>query len=493
MQFFPNFSTFLSIGGFEIKWYAIFIITGAYIAYRLTQRTVSKWGYPDNFLEDWFVYVLLIGIAGARLWYVIFEWRQYIDHPIGIITDFREGGLAIQGGLIAGAIFSYYYFKKRNVSFLRIFDAAMPHVLLAQAFGRWGNFFNHEAYGGIVSESFYNHFPNFIKNNMYIAGEFRQPTFLFESVANLIGWVLILTLFKKYLWRKRGDMGFAYLVWYGITRFFIEGLRTDSLYMFGFIRTAQLISIIFVIVGLMGYFGLFSKVFKNTLIFKKNKPVVIFDLDGTLLNTHELINQSYIATLKKYRPDYVVTQEDIDGFAGPTLEQTFSRFSEDKKEIDEMIIYYRKWNHENHDAYVTEIDGVTQTLQWLKDNDYKMAVVSNKPQESIALGIDLYDIRKYFDVIIGCYDVDEPKPSPKGLIKACEEMGVGHDDVIYVGDAVTDIQACKNMGAYSVAFILEKKYEASMKEEKPCKMIYNMNELINLVKEDLEWSDSTIL
>lgn len=493
MQIFPSFSTFIAFGSLEVRYYAIFIMSGAIIAYKLAERTGQKWGYPKGFLEDYFIGLMICAILGARLWYVIFEWQQYSYDPLRIITHWTDGGLAFHGGLIAGLVFSYLYFKKKKISLLRMADAILPNVLLAQAFGRWGNFFNQEAYGSIVSESYYRFYPAFIKDHMYINGEYRQPTFLFESIANIIGWLLIRFVYKRYGRKKRGDEGFAYMAWYGVTRFVIESFRTDSLYMFGTIRTAQLVSIVLVVIGVCGIAGVFNRLFAKTSIFKSSKPVIIFDLDGTLLDTHELINQSYFATLGHYRPDYVITQEDIDGFAGPTLEQTFSRFSDDPQEIEEWITYYREFNHRRHDDFVKEVDGVSDVLKWLKEHDYKMGIVSNKPQVAVKLGLDLFNLNEYFEVVLGCYDFEEAKPSPSGILKACEVIGQGHDDVIYIGDAVTDVRACKNMGAFSIAFILDKKYEESMKAEKPCEIIYNMSELIEIVQEEREWSDNTIL
>lgn len=225
MHLFPNTRIFVSFGSLEIAWYAVLILTGALCAYLLCQRTMKKWGYAPEVLDDYVVPMLFIGILGARAWYVIFEWNYYSSH-LNEIVAIWNGGLAIHGGLIAGTIFSLFFFKKRHISFLRMFDLIMPTVLLAQAFGRWGNFMNQEAYGGIVSESFFAHYPVFIKNQMFIDGAYRMPTFLFESVCNLLGFLFITLIFRKHWYKRRGDCGFMYMVWYGITRFVVEGMRT---------------------------------------------------------------------------------------------------------------------------------------------------------------------------------------------------------------------------------------------------------------------------
>lgn len=252
MSFFPDAKTFIEIGPFSIQWYAVCIMFGATIAYFIGQYHFKKLGYAKEILSDYFVSVLVVGIIGARIWYVIFMWNElYANHPMDIFK-ITNGGLAIQGGIFAGLLFSYYFFKKRDIPFLVAGDAIMPGVLIAQACGRWGNFFNQEAYGSAVDLTFLKslHLPNFIIDKMYINGQYYHPTFLYESIGCIIGFLLIIFVVKKFQ-DKQGYQFFSYFIWYGIIRFFIEGLRTDSLYVFG-LRTAQLVSIAFVIAGIIG-------------------------------------------------------------------------------------------------------------------------------------------------------------------------------------------------------------------------------------------------
>lgn len=199
MQFFPEYNIFLKIGGLQIHMYAVCIIIGAFIAYMLGQYNFKKLGYSSEILSDYFFGVLMTGIVGARIWYVIFMWKElYMSHPEEIIAIWH-GGLAIQGGIIAALIYSYYFFKKKDIPFLVAGDAIMPGVLIAQACGRWGNFFNHEAFGSAVSLKFLKllHLPQFIINNMYIEGAYHHPTFLYESVGNLIVFLVIILVVKK--------------------------------------------------------------------------------------------------------------------------------------------------------------------------------------------------------------------------------------------------------------------------------------------------------
>ena len=160
------------------------------------------------------------------------------------------GGIAIHGGLIGGFITGIIVCKMKNLNPFQIGDIVAPSIILAQGIGRWGNFMNHEAHGGIVSKSFLEqlHLPQFIIDNMYIDGHYYHPTFLYESVWDVLGFIILVTV-RKHL--KLGETFFLYLIWYSIGRFFVEGLRTDSLMLTSHIRVAQLVSIILIIVSIM--------------------------------------------------------------------------------------------------------------------------------------------------------------------------------------------------------------------------------------------------
>ena len=245
MHLFPNTRIFVSFGSLEIAWYAVLILTGALCAYLLCQRTMKKWGYAPEVLDDYVVPMLFIGILGARAWYVIFEWQYYSQHMNEIVAIWN-GGLAIHGGLIAGFIFSLFFFKKRKISFLRMFDLIMPTVLLAQAVGRWGNFMNQEAHGGPVSRQFLEnlYLPEFIIEQMNINGTYYHPTFLYESLWSLLGFVIIIILRNRKQLLRQGEVALSYVLWYSTGRFFIEGMRTDSLWIGDFLRVSQALSLV---------------------------------------------------------------------------------------------------------------------------------------------------------------------------------------------------------------------------------------------------------
>ena len=179
MTFFPDTKTFVEIGGIGITWYAVLILLGALIAYYLTIRNFKKRGYKLELVDDLFYGGLISGVVGARLWYVLFsDFSAYLANPIRIL-DFREGGLAIHGGLFAGVLYAVIYLHRKRYTFMRHADEAIYNILIAQGIGRWGNFMNQEAYGGVVDASFYNKWPDFIANNMLsMVSIASQPSFL---------------------------------------------------------------------------------------------------------------------------------------------------------------------------------------------------------------------------------------------------------------------------------------------------------------------------
>jgi len=239
----------LELGPISIYWYSITMLIAILIGSYIFIETGKKRGYEEKFLTDLIFYGAIFGIIGARLYYVLFNLNYYLTEPLQILAVWN-GGLAIHGGIIGGAAWFIYYSNKHKKNFLRLFDIAAPALILAQAIGRWGNFFNSEAHGPQVArETLENmHIPEFIINGMNIDGIYYHPTFFYESIWNILGFIILIIISKK-VKLKTGRITGLYFIWYSICRFFIEALRTDSL-MLGPIKVAQLISIILIIIGL---------------------------------------------------------------------------------------------------------------------------------------------------------------------------------------------------------------------------------------------------
>ena len=241
---------FLDLGIVQIKWYSLFIFIAMLVASILIYREARRKKIDDDTLFNMIFYGIIIGILGARFYYVLFNLNYYLKYPLEILMIWN-GGLAIHGGLLAGLLFMAYYSKKHKINILGILDILVVGVIIAQSIGRWGNFFNQEAYGGVISLSTLKsmHLPQFIIDGMYIDGAYRTPTFLYESFSSLLCFI-VLILLRKTKKIHTGQLTGMCLSWYGIERFFIEGLRTDSL-MLGNIRIAQLVSLLFLLSGII--------------------------------------------------------------------------------------------------------------------------------------------------------------------------------------------------------------------------------------------------
>ncbi|MDT2392691.1 prolipoprotein diacylglyceryl transferase [Enterococcus avium] len=236
--------------GLQIYWYAIIIVSGIALALWMSNREAVRVGLKEDDMTNFILWALPIAIIGARLYYILFDLEPYLADPIQIFNT-RSGGLAIYGGLIAAVIVLIVYTRHNFIDPWLFLDVVAPGVMLGQAMGRWGNFTNHEAYGGETTRQFLEslHLPQFIINNMYIDGAFRQPTFFYESMWSLLGLILILIIRKKVA-VKRGELFLGYVTWYSFGRFFVEGMRTDSLYFFGGLRVSQVLSLVLFIGGI---------------------------------------------------------------------------------------------------------------------------------------------------------------------------------------------------------------------------------------------------
>ncbi|CAG9620696.1 prolipoprotein diacylglyceryl transferase [Sutcliffiella rhizosphaerae] len=232
-----------------IYWYGAIIGTGALLGLWIATKEGEKRGLNKDIFVDLVLFAIPIAIICARLYYVIFQWDHYSQNP-GDIIKIWEGGLAIHGGLIGAVATGVVFARVRGLSFWKLADIAAPSIILGQAIGRWGNFMNQEAHGGPVTREFLEglHLPEFIVNQMYINGTYYHPTFLYESLWNIVGFGLLLLLRKVNL--KRGELFLSYVIWYSIGRFFIEGLRTDSLMLTENLMIAQVISIALIILSI---------------------------------------------------------------------------------------------------------------------------------------------------------------------------------------------------------------------------------------------------
>jgi len=223
--------------GIDVMWYGVIIAAGLLLGIILSLKECRRIGFSEDTLIDFLLTVIPVGIICARLYYVAFTWDDYSQNLVEII-NIRHGGLAIHGGLFGGIIAGLIFCKIRKINFFRIIDIIAPPVILAQAIGRWGNFVNQEAHGG----------PTNLPWGIMVNGVKVHPTFLYESLGNIIIF-FFLVWYRKHKRKNEGEVFALYLMLYSVVRFFVEGLRTDSLMFLG-LRTAQIASIGMFLAGL---------------------------------------------------------------------------------------------------------------------------------------------------------------------------------------------------------------------------------------------------
>jgi len=239
----------LDLGFIEIRWYSVFILLAFVAGYFIVIKQSKKYNIDLTFITDLVFYIIIFCIIGARLYYCLFNLDYYSKNLLDIFKIW-EGGLAIHGGIIAGILTIYFYSKKKDITLINLLDIFAPALVLGQAIGRWGNFFNMEAYGPETTLTALQNLniPKFIIDGMYIDGAYHHPTFFYESVGCLVIFFILVILvnIKKI---KRGHITSIYFICYGIIRFFIESLRQDSLMLFN-LKIAQVVSILMIIIGL---------------------------------------------------------------------------------------------------------------------------------------------------------------------------------------------------------------------------------------------------
>lgn len=521
--------------GTPITWYAVCILTGVVIAVWLGIKEGKKIGIPSDVIYWGVLIILPCAIAGARLWYILFNLDQSWSFEKIIGLKGGLSGLAIQGGVIVALITIFIYCWKKSMShyvggtidkLYRILDLVAPGFLIGQICGRWGNFFNQELYGPIVLnvDLFKNLLPKFITDNMYIAGAYRHPVFLYESALNFVGLIIMLVLRRKCKKLESGDLICFYLSWYGVVRIFTESLRLNSgvgePLMAGPVPVSVLLSIIFIAVGVTlfivkkfvgpknNYLNMLNEVKQTKL------DTILFDLDGTLLDTKPLIDRSFIHTFEHFRPDYQLSDDELDSFFGPTLHQTFSKYGKDEEEVNAMIAYYREYNIANHDSMVKSMAGAKDIVKQLHKKGYNLGVVSSKKTDLLCHGLELFGLLDLMDVVIGADEVKNHKPAPDGILLAVEELKKKNEkenalfeeelknknkivaialkllrknkkhikNVAYVGDTLNDMAAAKAAGVQTIGCLYIKNPEI-MLDAKPDFVIEKLNDILKIVVE----------
>ncbi|WP_051030640.1 prolipoprotein diacylglyceryl transferase [Geitlerinema sp. PCC 7407] len=247
------------LGPIAIRWYGLLIASAVLIGVTLSMALAKRRHLDPDLVADLAVWLVIGAIPAARLYYVLFEWENYARNP-GQIIAIWNGGIAIHGAVLGGTLAAWIFARLKRVSFWQLADVVAPSLILGQAIGRWGNFFNSEAFGAPTDLPWKLYIPPARRPPGLMNFEYFHPTFLYESLWNLAVFGLLMVLFFRGLrrWRlKPGTLLLVYLVAYSLGRVWIEGLRTDSL-MLGPLRIAQVVSLVGVAIGALGLYWLYG-------------------------------------------------------------------------------------------------------------------------------------------------------------------------------------------------------------------------------------------
>ncbi|MEA5534247.1 prolipoprotein diacylglyceryl transferase [Crocosphaera sp. XPORK-15E] len=248
------------VGPFAVRWYGFLIASAVLIGVTLSQWLAKRRQVNPDLIGDLAIWLVLGAIPCARLYYVIFQWQEYAQRP-GDIVAIWKGGIAIHGAIIGGTLAALIFARLNKVSIWQLTDLVVPSLALGQTIGRWGNFFNSEAFGAPTNLPWKLYIPVSNRPVEYLAYDYFHPTFLYESLWNLLVFIVLLSLFfwglKQPNRFKLGTLSLLYLIAYSCGRVWIEGLRTDSL-MLGPLRIAQVISLVMIGLGFWGLFWLYK-------------------------------------------------------------------------------------------------------------------------------------------------------------------------------------------------------------------------------------------
>lgn len=320
----------IDLGFIQIYWYSICILLGMTLGMLLVFREAKKKKIKEATITDLVFWTVIFGVIGARLYFVLFNLNYYSNH-ISEIFEIWNGGLAIHGGILAGSLYLIYFAKRRKLSILKLTDICAPGLIAGQMIGRWGNFFNAEVYGAVVGKKALEsmHLPKFIIEGMYIKekGDYCAPLFLYESIWNLIG-LIILIIIRRFKYIKEGQITGFYLVWYSAGRFVIEGMRDKEYNLtLGGLKVAQIVSIILGITGLVLIWFRFKKG-KFEYLYNDNredlqlaKPDIKIDDIVKANSISPINNPNYNSEFKSgmiHQPGMINNKETVQPFQGET-------------------------------------------------------------------------------------------------------------------------------------------------------------------------------
>lgn len=444
MTFFTDKMTIVSFGNFAITIGLVCMLVGIGIGTWLMIRVNRKHGYPLDSTLELLALVVVGGILFGRIIYVMENWNEYSKY-IPYIFAINDGGFSPLGILIGTCLATFAYGKERSMSALRLSDSLSPIVLLFVTL-------------------------------LLIPTALNYPKMWFFVVINLLGFLGIWFEVRKYRNEKRrGEPTIVTFLWFGISILGQVLMKVDP-------TASTTLGSSFVSFGIG--LGFYIYILRR----KPKKPVILFDLDGTLMDSRRMVLLCFAYLYKKYSHIKHFTPEVQRSVFGPSLLEIMPRLFPDQ-DPQLMVDEYRKYQSSfSWSKDVSLFPSTKQVLEHLWMNEYKLGIVSSRMTESCESWIRQLRLSNYFGVIIGRDQVKVPKPSPEGILYACKRLKTGHDDCIYIGDNPTDIMAAKAAGCYAIAFASNQDKLPKIKQCKPNAIISSMSDLLLILENHHSWT-----
>lgn len=448
MIWFPDIATIVAVGGITIKWYALTLVVGCIIGYLYLSRVMKLHGYKQAVSDDLLIITLLAGILGGRVFWVLENLKNYSMYAWYIFA-IGDGGIDILGSLLAISGAVLVYGKKHHMSFRRTMDVVVTAFLIMLTIARIGR-------------------------------ALEVSTVWYCEAASLVGLLIVYSFMRTYSpTRKRGDAFSVMLMLTGVERLAAMVFHWDPLAVKNVIPC--------ILVEVLGI-----TLWAYSRFFDKRKPVVLFDFDGTIMDSEQMIIGCFAYLYQKYGNINDFTKEIQQEVFGPPLRDELKKLFPDQN-TDVLMKEYTEFQKALPGRHlVSTLPHTVEVLKELKKQGYVTAIVTSRLSESCETWVEDLEIEEYFNMIVGTERYRHAKPSPDGIIEACEMLNVGHDSVVYIGDNVSDVQAGKNAGVFTIGYITNEEKREKIEAEKPNATISDITELLEILEEKHDWSSDLI-
>lgn len=448
MIWFPDLATIVAVGGITIKWYAVTLVLGCILGYLYLSQVMKLHGYKQAVSDDLLVLILISAIIGGRFFWVLENFKNYSMYAWYVFA-IGDGGIDILGSLFCIGAVVLKYGKKHHLSFRRTMDIISTAMLITLIIARVGR-------------------------------ALELSTVWYCVAINIIEFLIIYYVMRTYSPnRKRGDAFSVMLMLTGFDRLAAMVFHWDPLAV-----NNILLCIVAEVIGVL--------IWTYSRFFDKRKPVVLFDFDGTIMDSEQMIIGCFAYLFQKYGDINAFTKEIQQEVFGPPLRDELKKLFPDQ-DTDLLMKDYTEFQKSLPGRHlVSTLPHVVDVLKELKKQGYVTAIVTSRLSESCETWVEDLEIEDYFDLIVGTERYRHAKPRPDGIIETCEMLNTGHDSVVYIGDNVSDVQSGKNAGVYTIAFITNQEKEEKIKAEKPNATIYDITELLTILNEKHDWSNDLI-